>query len=107
MAQFLYRIQPTRLAMLTEGPTEREAEVLGEHFGYLSRLTDRGTVLMAGRTLTADERTFGIAVLVAATIAEAEAIMNDDPAVKHGVMRAELFPYRVALWSQTGPSPEP
>ena len=33
--------------------------------------------------------------------------MNDDPAVKHGVMRAELFPYRVALWSKSGPSPEP
>jgi uncharacterized protein YciI len=107
MPQFLYRIQPARLGMLTEGPTEREAEVLGEHVAYLSRLVGEGSVLMAGRTLTADERTFGIAVLVAATLDEAEAIMNDDPAVKHGVMRAELFPYRVALWSTAGPGPEP
>jgi hypothetical protein len=22
-------------------------------------------------------------------------------------MRAELFPYRIALWSRSGPSPEP
>jgi uncharacterized protein YciI len=58
---------------------------------------------MAGRTLTADEHTFGIAILFAATPAEAEAIMRNDPAVKHGVMRAELFPYRVALWSKDGP----
>ena len=107
MTQFLYRIQPARRGMLTEAPTEREAQVLGEHFAYLSQLADRGTVLMAGRTLTADDRTFGIAILVASTFAEAEAIMNDDPAVKHGVMRAELFPYRVALWSRSGPSPEP
>ena len=106
MPQFLYRIQPTRLGMLTEGPTEREAQVVGEHFAYLSGLTDKGTVLMAGRTLTADDRTFGIAVLVARTLAEAEAIMKDDPAVKHGVMRAELFPYRVALWSRSGPPAE-
>jgi uncharacterized protein len=103
MPQFLYRIQPTRLGMLTDGPTEREAQIIGEHFAYLSRLTDEGTVLMAGRTLTADEHTFGIAVLVAATTAAASAIMSNDPAVKQGVMRAELFPYRVALWSKAGP----
>jgi uncharacterized protein YciI len=107
MPQFLYRIQATRLGMLTDGPTEREARIVGEHFAYLSRLTDEGTVLMAGRTLTADEGTFGIAVLVAATAADAAAIMNDDPAVAHGVMRAELFPYRVALWSRRGPPEEP
>ena len=106
MAQFLYRIQPTRLGMLTEGPTEREAQILGEHFAYLSGLTDKGSVLMAGRTLTADDRAFGIVVLVAPTLSEADAIMNDDPAVKHGVMRAELFPYRVALWSKSGPPAE-
>jgi uncharacterized protein YciI len=107
MAEFLYRIQPIRLGMLTEAPTEQEAQVLGEHFAYLSELADRGIVLMAGRTLTADDRTFGIAILVASTAAEAEAIMRDDPAVKHGVMRAELFPYRIALWSRSGPSAEP
>ena len=106
MSQFLYRIQPARLGMLTEGPTERETQVLGEHFAYLAGLTDQGTVLMAGRTLNSDERTFGIAILVASTSADAEAIMNDDPAVKHGVMRAELFPYRVALWSKSGPPTE-
>ena len=67
MPQFLYRLQPTRLGMLTDAPTEREAQVLGEHFAYLSELADRGAVLMAGRTLTADDRTFGIAILVASS----------------------------------------
>ena len=106
MPQYLYRVQPTRLGMLTDGPTEREAQIVGEHFSYLTKLTEEGTVLMAGRTINADESTFGIAVLVAATAADAEAVMNNDPAVKHGVMRAELFPYRVALWSRKGPPEE-
>jgi uncharacterized protein YciI len=92
--------------MLTDGPTEREAQIVGEHFSYLSQLTDSGTVLMAGRTLTADEQTFGITILVADTQVEAEAIMQNDPAVKHRVMRAELFPYRVALWAKDGPPEE-
>jgi len=105
MQQYLYRIQPTRLGMLTDGPTERESEILDEHLEYLQRLTAEGTVLMAGRTLNADERTFGIVVFVAESEATAAAIVRNDPAVKHGVMRAELFPYRIALWSSSAACP--
>jgi uncharacterized protein YciI len=99
MPQFIYRIQPTRLGMLTGGATEREASIIGQHFDYLGKLVAEGVVFMAGRTLTADEKTFGIVIFAAATEAEAVALMQDDPAVKLGVMKAELFPYRVALWS--------
>jgi uncharacterized protein len=101
--QFLYRIQPTRPAMLTEGLTEREDAIIGEHFAYLSRLVDDGRVFMAGRTLETDERSFGIVVFHAETPEDAAALMQGDPAVRHGVMRAELFPYRIALWSSQRP----
>jgi|CZKI01.1.fsa_nt_gi uncharacterized protein YciI len=103
MQQFLYRIQPTRLEMLGAGPTAHEASIVGEHFRYLERLTASGVVLMAGRTLNSDERTFGIVVFSAPSEKEAEELMRSDPCVRHGVMRAELFPYRVALWSLKGP----
>ena len=106
MRQFLYRIHPVRAGMLTAGPTEQEAAIVKEHFEHLQRLVASGTVLMAGRTLNADERTFGIVVLVAESEAHAAELVRDDPAVKHGVMRAELFPYRIALWSSTGPVAE-
>jgi uncharacterized protein YciI len=99
MPQFLYRIAPTRPAMLSEGPTEHEAAIIGEHFRYLQDLVARGVVLMAGRTLNTDDRAFGIAVFVAPSHAKASEIMLSDPAVKHAVMKAELFPYRIALWS--------
>jgi uncharacterized protein YciI len=90
--------------MVVEGPTDDEARVVREHFAYLEQLVPQGTVLMAGRTLNNDERTFGMVVFVAASVAEAERIVNEDPAVRGGVMRAELFPYRIALWSPKGPS---
>ena len=32
---YLYRIQPTRPGMLTEGPTAEEQRVVSEHFQYL------------------------------------------------------------------------
>jgi uncharacterized protein len=106
MQQFLYRIQPTRLGMITEGPSEHESNVVGEHFAYLQTLVSEGIVLMAGRTLNADERTFGIVVLLAESEIEAAELVRNDPAVKHDVMRAELFPYRIALWSSKGPGGE-
>jgi uncharacterized protein len=89
--------------MLVEGPTPLEASIVGEHFKYLAALVKDGVVLMAGRTQNTGERTFGIVVFAAPSEAEARALMNGDPAVKQGVMTAELFPFSVALWSTTGP----
>jgi uncharacterized protein YciI len=101
--QFLYVIRPARPAMLVDGPDAREAAVVDEHFAYLERLVAEGVVLMAGRTLETGERTFGLVVLQAGSEDEARARMRDDPAVAQGVMQAELYPYRVALWSTSGP----
>jgi uncharacterized protein YciI len=101
--QFLYRIRPTRPAMLAQGPTEHESAAVAEHFLYLQELVQAGVVLLAGRTLNNDDKAFGIVIFAAASEADALAIMQKDPAVAKGVMSAELFPYRIALWSKRGP----
>ena len=95
--QYLYRIQPTRPAMLTEGPTAEETAIVGAHFAYLQDLTARGVIILAGRTLNTDESGFGVVIFNADSDEQAEATMLADPAVRDGVMRATLFPYRVAL----------
>lgn len=96
MLQFLYKTTAARLEMVTEGPTEREATIVLRHFNYLKSLTDIGTVLLFGRTQNSGATTFGIAILRAESEDEARSIMNNDPAVKEGVMRVELYPYKVA-----------
>lgn len=88
--------------MLAEGPTDVEISIIGEHFAYLERLVAKGVVLMAGRTLVTDERSFGIVVFVKASEEEARALMEADPAVRKGVMAGELFPFTIALWSSKG-----
>jgi uncharacterized protein len=100
--QYLYCLKPVRLGILIQGPTEDEAAIIGDHFAYLERLTSQGDVLMAGRTLTADENTFGIVVCVAHSDEAATELMQTDPAVSRGLMTAELFPFRIALWSTKG-----
>jgi len=99
MPEYLYTIQPTRVAMLVEGPTPEEAAIVSQHFDYLSALVQSAVVVLAGRTLTTDERSFGIVILRAESDDDARSIMENDPAVKAGVMRAELYPYRIALTS--------
>lgn len=97
MPQYLYRIRPTRLEMLTAGPTPEETAAVARHFAYLQDLTERGVVLLAGRTLTTDAESFGICVFRAEDETAARKVMEGDPAVAEGVMSARLFPYRVAL----------
>ena len=102
---YLYRIQPTRYEMLTEGATPEEDEIIGEHFAYLEGLTMEGVAILVGRTLTTDQDTMGIVIFTARSDGEARALMNADPAVSKGVMRAKLFPFRIALQAATdGPN---
>jgi uncharacterized protein YciI len=83
--------------MLADGLTGREADLISSHFSYLQSLRDQGILIFAGRTQNSEESSFGIVIFRAASEAEAIKIMERDPAVKQGLMKAELFPYKVAL----------
>ena len=98
--QFLYTITPTRLEMLSDGGTAAESEIISQHFNHLQKLTAEGTVLMAGRTLTTGPETIGIVIFYAEDERAAQALMDADPAVAEGVMKAKLYPFRVALLGQ-------
>ena len=97
LQEFIFVIRLTRVGMLTEGPTEREAGIIGEHFGYLKGLTEQGVMAFVWRTLNPDAETFGIAVFRAASEDEARGIMLNDPAVRHGVMSATLYQFKIVL----------
>lgn len=101
MPQYLYRVQPTRSDMLVTGPTEQEMRAADEHFEYLQSLTSAGKALLVGRTATEDEHTFGVVIFSAADDTEAYAIARGDPAVQQGVMRVEIFPFQLLLWSDS------
>ena len=98
MNRYLYRIQPTRPAMLTDGPTDAESGLIKLHFKYLKSLTERGVALFVGRTT--DMSAFGIVVFEAESDEAAEAIMLADPAVAGDIMSGEWHPFRVVLHSE-------
>jgi uncharacterized protein YciI len=95
--QFLYRLTPVRIEMVTVGPTPEEQAIVSEHFAHLEALTAQGVILLVGRTQDDSPRTFGIVIFQAESDEQAHEIMNGNPAVRKGIMRAELFPFRIAL----------
>lgn len=95
--QWLYHLVPARLGMVSEGPTPEEAETVSRHFAYLKDLTEKGVMILMGRTQNNDESTFGIAIFEAEDESAARRIMENDPAVIGGVMKATLYPYKIAL----------
>jgi uncharacterized protein YciI len=94
--QFIYVLKPARLGMLTEA-TPEERDTVSRHFAYFKDLTEKGTMILMGRTQNTDESTFGIAIFEAEDEAAARRIMEHDPAVLGGVMTATLYPYKIAL----------
>jgi len=81
MNQWLYILKPARPGMVTEGPTPEEAEKVSRHFAYLEKLTEKGTMILVGRTQNADENTIGIAIFEAEDESAARKILENDPAV--------------------------
>ncbi|MEZ5338046.1 MAG: YciI family protein [bacterium] len=97
MKEWLYILRPLREAMLTEGPSPGELQVLSAHGAHLQQLLEQGSLVLAGRTQYDDMRTMGLVVLRAADEESARSLMESDPPVAAGVMSAELHPYHVAF----------
>ncbi|GGA08059.1 hypothetical protein GCM10008018_62240 [Paenibacillus marchantiophytorum] len=77
--------------------TDKENNIIEEHFQYLLQLKEAGELILAGRTQTSDEKTFGIVILRVDNELEARLIMEQDPAVANQLMTSELYPYSIAV----------
>jgi len=91
---FAIFLQPVR-AKFVETMTKEEGEAIGRHFARLKQLTEAGMVVMAGPTDSEPPR--GLVIVEAATIEEARKVLDEDPAVKAGVFKGEIFPFNLAL----------
>ena len=95
MAQFIYFVRPARPGFQPDNVTEREAQIVGEHFAYLQKALAEGSLILVGRTQ--EEPWVGICVFEAPDREAAEAFMNNDPAVAQGVFNGTFQSYSVAL----------
>jgi len=90
---FIYVLRLIRPEALHDMTAEEEA-IVDEHFEYLKHALAEDRLGLAGRCLDGE---FGIVLLRAESEDDARRFMENDPAVKKGVMKAEMYPFRVAL----------
>ena len=95
--QFIYVLHLVTRLHDEKAWTKEDKAAVDQHFNRLKEATDRGQVLLAGRTAESLDKTFGIVVFEAKDQEAALGFMNGDPAVLAGVMTAELHPFSVAL----------
>ena len=96
-AQFVYVLRLAPKFQTEAAWTDTEKAAVGRHFERLSKATETGQVLLAGRTAEPLDKTFGLVIFEAENEAAAKAFMEADPAVVAGLMTATLHPYSVAL----------
>ena len=77
--------------------TKEDHAVAQRHFERLKAAAEHGPVILAGRTEEPADKTFGIVIFEAPDEKAARVFMENDPAVKSGLMTAELHPYMIAV----------
>ncbi|MBK7829693.1 YciI family protein [Nannocystis sp.] len=92
-----YGMRPYVLAFLKSGPTrpaspEQAAELQRAHMANIRRMADAGKLVLAGPFLD-DGELRGIYVFAVATLDEARALTDSDPAIKAGTLVMELHPW--------------
>ncbi len=90
---FIYILRLVRREAFMHMSSE-EDKIVDEHFEHLKRGLAEGRLILAGPCLDGE---FGVVVFRAASREKAEEYMRNDPAVKKGIMIAELHPFRVSL----------
>ena len=89
---YIYLIRP-RTGFI-DSMTAEEAETMDRHFAYLQGLQAENRLVLAGPCL---DGAFGVVILRAPSAEGAWEVMANDPAVRAGIMKAELHRFRVSL----------
>ena len=93
MPHWLYVLTPPRQTF-RDDMTDEESEAMSEHFRYLQRLLEEGSLVLAGPSLRPLFRPRRVRSRRRARRAKAA---ESDPAVVMGVQTAELSPFRLSL----------
>lgn len=96
ISHFIYIIKPHK-ENFAERATPEENEIMSKHFVYLKDLMEKGLLVLAGPETSGK---FGIAIFKADSLEHAKELTANDPAVKNGIVTAEIYPFKISLLSQ-------
>lgn len=85
---------------LREQVTPEQQQVFADHFAYLQAALQEGKLILAG---PCTDFAFGLVIFYAESREAAQDFMDNDPAIQHGLMTAELHPFKVSLLASGSP----
>jgi len=91
-AFYFVKLKPPRPSFIND-MTEDETEVMQQHFEYLEELFSKQKVVIAGNCLS--EAGYEIIILQASTMKEVRELLEDEPAVKTGIMTSKAYEFDV------------
>ena len=100
MKTFVYTLILEDRLFIEENWTQKDEAIIGRHFKHLVDLEKEGVLVMAGKTSNLNPDTKGFVFFQAESEEKATSIMNNDPAIKEGIMTGTLQEYDIALFNQ-------
>lgn len=97
--EFIYRLTLIDRLFIEENWTDQDEAIISRHFQHLTTLKEQGNLILAGKTDGLDTNTIGIVMFQADSMEHAQDIMNNDPAIKEGIMTGFLQKYNVAIFN--------
>jgi uncharacterized protein YciI len=93
LSTFVYVLKLARRESFGRMSSQEQA-VVNEHFKYLKKALVEEKLNLAGRCVNGE---FGLVIFRAESEKQADEFMKNDPAVKKGVITAEMHPFLIAL----------
>ena len=97
--EFIYKLILVDRLFVAENWTEEDGKHADDHYYNLLKLQEENKLILAGKTAGLDTDTYGIVIFKANSLEEANSIMENDPAVRNGIMKGYLQEYNVALFN--------
>jgi len=91
---YYFKLVPPR-PTFPKDMTDQESALMEAHGAYFARQFDAGKLLLYGPVMAPDGA-FGVGILEVADEAEARHFGENDPSVRAGMNRFEVYPMRVA-----------
>ncbi len=89
MTLFLFKAIPPRTTF-AQDMTESEKKVMEKHVAYTKDLFEKGIVIVFGPVLD-PKGVWGVGIYELENISKAETLVSNDPAVKAGVLKIEIY----------------
>lgn len=89
-------LKPYFLCLMRKGPNwdvpDGHEDLMPQQLAFLRRQTEAGRIVATGPVLDQADDLMGISIVSAANLEQARKIVDEDPAVKAGRLKAEIRP---------------